>query len=55
MDGKISPEDKARLDAMGHDRLMADLAKKFPQTKPPEPESSYIRAQEDQDRQQGTF
>lgn len=46
----MSPEDKSRLDAMGHDRLMADLAKKYPRVKPPETESSSDLSPTDQAR-----
>lgn len=50
----LSPEDKARLDAMGHDRVMAELAKKYPRVKPPETEPSSDLSPEDQARLDAT-
>jgi hypothetical protein len=47
---EINPEDKSRLETMGHDSLMENLAKKYPQVEPGETESSPELSPEDRAR-----
>lgn len=50
----LSSEDRARLDAMGHDGLRADLAKKYKRVKSPETEPASDLSPEDKARLDAT-